>query len=144
MVIKMKLGLKKRFCMLAIFSVTAIGGYAGPMVDPQEALNDWLSSNTKQNLQNCVMASQNQMQQYLVLNPTLDNSTFTLVSNGFLLTCLYGLTMVQQSLCLGQPAGACTPVTLLVPTAAQISTAQAQQNAANNLQQESNQNIYGH
>jgi hypothetical protein len=80
----------------------------------------------------------------LLLNPTVDNPTFIAASNNFLLVCLYGLSTVNQSLCLGQPAGACTPVTLLVPTAAQIRTTQAQQNSASNIQQQLNQNIYGH
>ncbi len=125
-----------------LFSVLQTGICAIPTFTAQSALTNWLNNHDQVDYSQCVQGAGKQAQILLEMNPQLSNADFTDLNNGLLLQCLYGLTLVNQALCLGQASG-CQAIALLVPTSAQIQ-AQAAQNTATNSTPTStaNSNIY--
>jgi hypothetical protein len=95
-------------------------------LDPKEALNDWLSNHDARSYFQCLRGANTQSQVLLETNPQIDPSDFATASHLFMLKCLYGINLVNQSLCLGQPK-ACQPVTLLIPTMDQLHQSQSPQ-----------------
>jgi hypothetical protein len=100
-----------------------------PLVDPQNALNEWLKSHDQANLDICQSMANAQIFQASNLNlgtaANSQDSVLQMVGTEALLTCLYGEDLLSQAECLNQSAGSCQAVTLLIPTSAQIKTAAA-------------------
>jgi hypothetical protein len=105
-------------------------GMSGDLVDPKAELTNWLRTGTQQTLKTCNQSALVQVNQLVVLNPSASSQSLSQLQQYALLVCLYGLDKVNQSLCLGLYAsggasaggGACTPTSLLIPTASQINS----------------------
>ena len=92
------------------------------LVDPKQELTTWLSNraNNASVLSACTNSAQSQYQAFLILNPSItDPNALQEAQTIPLLQCLYGIYLVNLSLCIGQPAG-CTSTSLLIPTSTDL------------------------
>ena len=110
------------FLSLFLLMGPALEAYAD-QIDPKAQLQSWLQNKSGRDLDQCVSSSSTQAQYFFMIHSTVDYPTLVATQNTMLLTCLYGLDVVNSTLCLGQAPGTCQPVTLLIPTSAQIQAA---------------------
>ena len=100
----------------------------GALVDPKAELTNWLRTGTQQTLKTCHQSALEQVNQFVVLNPSASSQSLSQLQQYAFLVCLYGLDKVNQSLCLGLYSSgssalggeSCSAVSLLVPTVSQM------------------------